>query len=494
MKDIAKDHRAALQSPAAQREAREGAGSLSAQMSNSPRQLAQRRQIGETLGAAVQRVEGPMEADDGTAARSPVAAGPRQQNRTGMPDALKAGIETLSGMDMSEVRVHHNSDQPAQLNALAYAQGNDIHLAPGQEQHLPHEAWHVVQQRQGRVRPTTQVGDVAVNNDESLESEADRIGAQAASQPLHDLGPSSPVQARADGAVPETVQAQGGRRAGVLESGFVKVIKFVMPGSGFDDWITHTDKADVGTRRPGKKVVSDKDDKHGGQVVIGGPNAKGGASDTGQNSIENNVSFGLEEFGNQIQGIAQGSVLLMIKAHSRNAVAATRLATAIKSTHQKNGLYVNIDLVLFDPVPGPGHSGEDVEIDIGSIDQSTLVYSVASGWGVGFSPQRVLGANRIIVTRQNHQGGIKAGFLFRERIYKGNRLNYLPEGIYVDNNQQGEATKELKRVYSLDTMREQWAALYKSSNAYKGDSGRKESVDQVIRDKLSELTEVAIQQ
>jgi hypothetical protein len=49
-------------------------------------------------------------------------------------------------MSMDHVKVHYNSSQPAQLNALAYAQGSDIHVAPGQEQHLPHEAWHVVQQ------------------------------------------------------------------------------------------------------------------------------------------------------------------------------------------------------------------------------------------------------------------------------------------------------------------------------------------------------------
>jgi len=51
--------------------------------------------------------------------------------------------------------VHYNSDKPAQLQAHAYAQGTDIHLASGQEKHLPHEAWHVVQQKQGRVKPTT---------------------------------------------------------------------------------------------------------------------------------------------------------------------------------------------------------------------------------------------------------------------------------------------------------------------------------------------------
>jgi hypothetical protein len=100
-------------------------------------------------------------------------------NNTGLPNQLKAGIESLSGMSLDHVRVHHNSDRPAQLNAHAFAQGSDIHVAAGQEQHLPHEAWHVVQQAQGRVQPTQDVGGVAVNDDVGLESEADRMGAQA---------------------------------------------------------------------------------------------------------------------------------------------------------------------------------------------------------------------------------------------------------------------------------------------------------------------------
>jgi hypothetical protein len=76
--------------------------------------------------------------------------------------------------------VHYNSSQPAQLNALAYAQGSDIHLAPGQERHLPHEAWHVVQQAQGRVQPTMQIKEGApVNDDPGLEHEADVMGAKA---------------------------------------------------------------------------------------------------------------------------------------------------------------------------------------------------------------------------------------------------------------------------------------------------------------------------
>ena len=101
-------------------------------------------------------------------------------NNTGLPDQLKSGIESLSGLSLDHVRVHYNSSQPAQLNALAYAQGSDIHLAPGQERHLPHEAWHVVQQAQGRVRPTLRMKDgVQVNDDVGLEREADVMGLKA---------------------------------------------------------------------------------------------------------------------------------------------------------------------------------------------------------------------------------------------------------------------------------------------------------------------------
>ena len=101
-------------------------------------------------------------------------------NNTGLPDNLKSGIENLSGMSMDHVKVHYNSDKPAQLQAHAYAQGSEIHVAPGQEKHLPHEAWHVVQQAQGRVKPTVQMkGGVGVNDDVGLETEADLMGARA---------------------------------------------------------------------------------------------------------------------------------------------------------------------------------------------------------------------------------------------------------------------------------------------------------------------------
>jgi hypothetical protein len=101
----------------------------------------------------------------------------KKANNTGLPDSLKTGVENLSGYTMDDVKVHYNSDKPAQLQAQAYAQGTDIHIAPGKEQHLPHEAWPVVQQKQGRVQPTIQMkGKVNVNDDDGLEKEADVMG------------------------------------------------------------------------------------------------------------------------------------------------------------------------------------------------------------------------------------------------------------------------------------------------------------------------------
>jgi hypothetical protein len=116
---------------------------------------------------------------DGSVGPAINASGLYQENHTGLPEHLKTGIETLSGLAMDDVNVHYNSSKPAQLDALAYAQGTDIHLGAGQERHLPHEAWHVVQQKQRRVLPTMRLGGRAINDESALESEADVMGRNA---------------------------------------------------------------------------------------------------------------------------------------------------------------------------------------------------------------------------------------------------------------------------------------------------------------------------
>jgi len=129
-------------------------------------------QASAAAAAPIQRAAATTDASSPTVEGSPL-------NCTGLPDGLKAGVENLSGFSMDDVRVRYNSDKPAQLNALAYTQGSEIHVAPGQERHLPHEAWHVVQQKQGRVKPTLQAKGVPINDDRELEQEADVMGARA---------------------------------------------------------------------------------------------------------------------------------------------------------------------------------------------------------------------------------------------------------------------------------------------------------------------------
>src|SRR5438552_3204311 len=120
----------------------------------------------------------------------------KKPNATGLPDRLKAGVEQLSGLALDDVRVHFNSSKPSAVQAHAYAQGTDIHVAPGQERHLPHEAWHVVQQKQGRVKPTLQMKGVAINDDAGLEREADVMGARSQTDVSSNTVKPSPIETR----------------------------------------------------------------------------------------------------------------------------------------------------------------------------------------------------------------------------------------------------------------------------------------------------------
>ncbi|BDS09999.1 eCIS core domain-containing protein [Aureispira anguillae] len=104
------------------------------------------------------------------------------ENTTGLPDDLKSGLEALSGISLDDVKVYYNSPLPALYNTHAFAQGTNIYIGPGQKKHLAHEAWHVIQQKQGRVKPTLQMevegNSVDVNQRKDLESEAEKIHQQ----------------------------------------------------------------------------------------------------------------------------------------------------------------------------------------------------------------------------------------------------------------------------------------------------------------------------
>ena len=111
----------------------------------------------------------------------------RTENKTGIPDEVKARMESAFNTDFSGVRVRPESSAAPEVGALAYTQGTNIHFAPGQfspdtsagQRLLGHELAHVQQQSQGRVTPTTEVNGLPVNDSPALEEEADRLGSEA---------------------------------------------------------------------------------------------------------------------------------------------------------------------------------------------------------------------------------------------------------------------------------------------------------------------------
>lgn len=109
-------------------------------------------------------------------------------------DEVRIPMEAAFGTDFSQVRIHEGA-QAESAGALAYTQGNDIYFSPGEyEQNsqkgkelLGHELAHVIQQKKG-ILATGNINGLSVNEDDSLEKEADEMGAQSArGEKIHSL-------------------------------------------------------------------------------------------------------------------------------------------------------------------------------------------------------------------------------------------------------------------------------------------------------------------
>ncbi|GLR16685.1 eCIS core domain-containing protein [Portibacter lacus] len=114
----------------------------------------------------------------------------KKDNAAEKPSPINDAPSQLKATDIipSGVNVHTESSKATEMGALAFAQGSDIHFAPGQfkpntragQELIGHELGHIVQQKEGRVQPTTQLKGVNVNNDKGLEKEADDFGVKFA--------------------------------------------------------------------------------------------------------------------------------------------------------------------------------------------------------------------------------------------------------------------------------------------------------------------------
>jgi hypothetical protein len=80
---------------------------------------------------------------------SPEASEPAAPQHTATPTAIPGLAVPPQAAD--QVRVHE-SPAADRVRAMAYATGRDIHVGGRSGPAVPHEAWHVVQQREGRVR------------------------------------------------------------------------------------------------------------------------------------------------------------------------------------------------------------------------------------------------------------------------------------------------------------------------------------------------------
>lgn len=124
----------------------------------------------------------------------------QSQNLTGIPAQMKADFERRSGLSFDDIRVHYHSEKPEKIGALAYTQGSQVYIGPGQERHLGHELGHVVQQKLGYVPAERTVKGISFNLDPALEHDADRIASgvpiphRAAEAPSGDA--FAPIQMR----------------------------------------------------------------------------------------------------------------------------------------------------------------------------------------------------------------------------------------------------------------------------------------------------------
>ncbi|MFI7672123.1 hypothetical protein [Actinophytocola sp. NPDC049390] len=196
-----------------------------------------------------------------------------------------------------------------------------------------------------------------------------------------------------------------------------------------------------------------------------GADVLGGASDSGSNSIKNLVEQTpglIKETADKLRDADNPFVNLGIESHSRGSVASSQVANRHKTDNPAD----KVNLVMFDPVPGPLHKGEDVSVNISGLDESTVVYSVASGYMMGFTPQIVRGAKRIIITKRKHEAGFVDGFVYEGARLVGGALNRLPDGVYA--HADGD---QLVPVASIDEVHAAWAEAFAKGEARVRDVG-----------------------
>lgn len=175
---------------------------------------------------------------------SPVTRPPDRREVT-LPRGFVESVGEELSHDFAGTRFFESSG-PARLGARAFARRDEVHFAKGQfdpgsrggRQMIGHEMAHLAQQHRRAVPTTHRAGAIAINDDPSLESEADRMGARAASA-MHrpsarSLG-SSPAGTSDSASAGGTAEATGATSAPVT-SGGVAQMNGGGKGGSWKDW------------------------------------------------------------------------------------------------------------------------------------------------------------------------------------------------------------------------------------------------------------------
>ncbi|MCP5047243.1 MAG: DUF4157 domain-containing protein, partial [bacterium] len=103
-------------------------------IASSPRQAAQAKVLKRLFPEPVQRKEEELKAECTLqkAAREEKVSDTGSSSGSGIPESVQTRMEKVLNTGLSDVKVHTNSSKASEVGALAFTQGSDIHVAPGQ--------------------------------------------------------------------------------------------------------------------------------------------------------------------------------------------------------------------------------------------------------------------------------------------------------------------------------------------------------------------------
>ena len=259
----------------------------------------------------------------------PVADVLRRPTAVGRPlaDQPRRTMERALGHDFRSIRIFE-SDAAADIGANAFANGEQIHFAPGRyrpgtpagDELLAHELTHIVQQRQGRT-PGRRVEGPIISVNRELEREARNVGG------------SRPPTPKATSAAP----GREGAPSGVVQA----------------DWTDQTGKTHPGDPPPG--YVQMNDNVFGTVWVPGNARRRGGARAAPPPPVPVGVShrpgFGYDAHALEGPDMAPTSLPAGFQPLARNAspaaesapndeVRLARAAAGRADLDAVNGLYI----------------------------------------------------------------------------------------------------------------------------------------------------------